>query len=324
MSNRPALLTALRRLAPLLAVTALPHVRAQESAGPGRSTEKTEATTRSPPTFALAGGQAIVGSLAEKRLNVLTRYGELTVPFEEIVRVRFHPRLSREDTVRFTTLLTSLRKDPRNENVVKAITALGHGAYLLVSDARKVAEDKEIAAPLAEIQESFENVEGVYLDDRDEIVTKRFTIKGHILDKTLRIERGRLKLTIPISDIRHIAYGDLVIQRVFKVNSQHMEGSKGLLDTKLQVKKKQRFTLTPSGSMMWQGQAFGPAGISNHSWNSRNMGCLQWRIGKGPWKLLPSAFEGKADATGNIELCIHLTGVAPTGEFKVEFKMKKR
>ncbi len=328
MSIRFAVLAPLRRLAALivLLLTVSPGapVFAQESGAPKTNGKKADEAKRAPPTFALSKGQAIVGTLAEKRLTVLTRYGKLTVPFEEIVRVRFHPRLNRADTERLASLITALRKDRDDESLAEAITALGRGAFLLIAEARKVEENEEIDEKLDEIQEELRDIEGVYLDHRDEIVTRRFTIKGHILDETLRVERGRLKLTIPLCDIRHIAYGDLQIRKVFKVNSQHMEGSNGRLDTGIKVKKNQRFALVPSGTMTWQGQTFGPAGISNHSWNSRKMGSLQWRIGKGPWKMLSSPFRGKADAAGNIEISVHLTGVAPSGEFKVEYTMTKK
>jgi hypothetical protein len=319
MSNRLAALILL-----LLPVALTGPAFAQENGVPKAKRRKADESKRAPPTFALAKGQAIVGVLAEKRLTVLTRYGKLTVPFEEIVRVRFHPRLSPQDTEKLATLITALREDGDDEWIAEAIAALGRGAYLLITEARKLEENKEIDDSLGEIQEGFEAIEGIYLDHRDEIVTQRFTIKGQIVDETLRVERGRLKLTIPLCDIRHIAYGDLEIRKVFKVNAQHIEGSNGLLDTGIKVKKNQRFSLSPTGTMTWKGQTFGPAGISNHTWNSRKMGSLQWRIGKGPWKMLPSAFEGKADAAGNIAISVHLTGGGASGEFKVEFKLKKK
>ena len=46
------------------------------------------------PTFGLTGGQILIGKLEEKELSILTSYGKLTVPFKEIRRVRFSPRLS--------------------------------------------------------------------------------------------------------------------------------------------------------------------------------------------------------------------------------------
>ena len=73
--------------------------------------------------------------------------------------------------------------------------------------------------------------------------------------------------------------------------------------------------------MTYQGQAYGPAGLSNHTWNSRKMGCLQWRIGSGPWLVLGSEFEGKATASGNIQFCVHLYE-GGGGEFKVKFKTR--
>ena len=281
---------------------------------------------RGDPTFALVQGQAVVGTLAKEHVTILTHYDKLKVPFEEVVRIRFHPRLSPSDHTRLYALIEALRANPDDETIKKSIRDLGVGAYLsLKSEVENNPKPNDkITDQLTEITGELESIEDVYLDAQDEIITQRFTIKGHILDSLLHVTRGKLKLTIPIADVRHIAYGDLIVRKIFKVNSQHMEGSNGFLDTKYKVKKGQRFTLTPSGQMTWQGQAFGPAGLSNHTWNSRKMGCLQYRIGKGPWKVLAASMEIKSDASGTIQLCTHLTGSAPAGEFKVEFKMKKK
>jgi hypothetical protein len=279
---------------------------------------------RGQPTFALLRGQAIVGTLAEKRLTVLTRYGRLEVPFEEIVRVRFRPRLSKEDAERFHRLLAALRADPAKESTAAAIRDLGAGCYLAILAAAKKPENQPVQDALAKLQGEIEALEDVYLDPQDEVVTQRFTMKGDVVEEVLHVERGALRLAVPVSDISHIAYGEMVVRKLWKVSSQHMEGNGGFLDTGFKVKKGQKFALIPTGQMTWQGQSFGPGGISNHTWNGRRMGCLQWRIGTGAWQVLGGNFEGKAESAGTLQFCVHLTSDAADGEFKIEFKQSKK
>ncbi len=56
-----------------------------------------EDTKKEAPTFGLTGGQVLIGELEEKDISIATSYGRLSVPFSEILRVRFAPRLSNGD-----------------------------------------------------------------------------------------------------------------------------------------------------------------------------------------------------------------------------------
>jgi hypothetical protein len=149
-------------------------------------------------------------------------------------------------------------------------------------------------------------------------------MRGDIVEERFHLDCVFGRLEVPVHDVVRIAFEELEVRKTWKVTAQHVE-QQGLLDTGCKVRKGQKFKLTPSGNMTWQGQSFGPEGLRHHTWNDRNMGCLQWRVGNGPWQILGSAFDGKAPDAGNLHFCVHLTGGGATsGEFKVVFESRMR
>ncbi|MEM7235419.1 MAG: hypothetical protein AAF517_24820, partial [Planctomycetota bacterium] len=162
-----------------------------------------------------------------------------------------------------------------------------------------------------------------YLKSQDEIVAKRFTIRGDIVNTGIKLSCFTGTLTIPRDDIVRVAYKELEMKEVFKVTPQHRDQG-GFLVAKSKLRKNQKFTLEPEGTMTYNGQSFGPAGISNHTWNGRSVGALQWRIGSGPWKILASKFEGKAESSGPLQFGVHLFNSNSTGEFKITFRSRKK
>ncbi len=294
----------------------------------GAASDAKSLRTSELPTIRLVGGQALVGKLAESHVSVQTRYGRLKVPMTDVVRMRLRPRLSAEGEARAREILAGLvaagESDADDEAFIAALTAIGPGAYWLLSDATRSTENDAVKDAIESVLTELRAIEDVYLEKDDEIATVRFTIRGQLVQEAFHVERFGSVLTLPRSDVIELAWGELEVRKVFKVTGQHSEGSNRFLDTGLEVKKGRKFTLKPSGSMTWQGQSFGPGGISNHTWNSRRMGCLQWRVGKGSWTVLSEDFEGKADSAGVLQFCVHLTGAAGSGEFKVEYRATKK
>lgn len=288
----------------------------------GQSESKKDARKET-PTFGLTGGQILIGKLEEKALRITTRYGKLEIPFSEVLRVRFSPRLSTQGHQDFTGALGRLRK--KETEALDDLRALGPGAYRLLISERGIEQDASISRQLTEVISEIEEKDDIYLDGRDEITTERFTIMGTIETERFHVQRGPLKLEIPSADLIYIAWGELDTSKAWKVTSTHIESSNRALNTGYKMRKGQKFSLEASGMMIWQGRSFGPAGISNHTWNSRNMGCLQWRVGKLPWQLAGPRFSGRSPASGELQLAIHLTsGGTSSGFFRVKLKSKKK
>ena len=275
------------------------------------------------PTFGLTGGQVLIGKLEEKSLTISTRYGKLEIPFPEILRVRFSPRLSPQGHQDFIAALARLRK--KEENALEDLSAIGPGAYRRLVSERGLEQDESTRRQLAGLISEIESIEDIYLDGRDEITTGKFTVRGTIETERFHVQRGPLKLEIPNTDLVYIAWGELETSKSWKVTSSHIESSNRALSTGYKLRKGQKFSLEASGTMLWQGRSFGPAGISNHSWNSRNMGCLQWRIGKQPWQLAGPRFNGRSTGSGVLQLSVHLTsGGTSSGSFRVKLKSRKK
>ena len=275
------------------------------------------------PTFGLTGGQILIGELEEKDISITTSYGKLSVPFAEILRVRFAPRLSNEARETMNRALERLRgKDPEAMNDLRAI---GPGCYGELVSLRGIEKNESIRRQLSELITDLESLDDVYLDDNDEVTTGRFTIRGNIETALFHVRRGALKLEIPSTDLVYIAWGELDTSKTWKVTFSHIESANRHLSTGYKLRKGQKFSLEASGNIIWQGRTFGPAGLANHTWNNRNMGCLQWRVGKQAWRLAGLRFNGRSPASGELQLAIHLTPAGSTsGFFRVKLRSKKK
>jgi hypothetical protein len=323
-----------RRLAPRVSAAALwlaaASLPAWSPAARGADAAGDRAGAALPPegpiTVGLVEGQAIVGKVLDRSLTIRTRYGVLTVPLADVIQVRLSPQLAPESRARLERLLELLEKSgaesPAGGAAVEALEDLGVAAVPALRRALGRYEDDVLRSELEALVDP-SRWEDAYVEDLDEIVSVRFTMRGQILEDMLRVQCTSGVIEVPRHDILRITLRELDIRHVWKVGPQYSE-QESFLDTKCKVKKGQKFTLTPSGTMTYDGQSFGPGGLPNHTWNSRRVGCLQWRIGGGAWQILESAFQGRAPASGTLQFCVHVFRGGAGGEFTVEFKTRKK
>lgn len=296
---------------------------AERAAGRASAGEKPSEKKPRKARVGLADNQALVGSFVEESLTVHTRYGVLTVPVAEVVQIHFRPRLDAESAAKFEKLVARIaRGKDGSERILERLRRLGVRAYHELVKAKETADDA-VGAQLEPLIDEIRSRDGAYLEEFDEVVTERFTLRGLIGEPTFRFECLAATLEIPCAEIVHVTFRELEVRKTWKVTPQHME-TRGFLDTKHALRKGQRISLSASGSMVVDGKTFGPGGISNHTWNGRRLGCLQWRVGGGAWKILNSSFEGKADQKGTLQLSVHVHNTGGSGEFKVSLKTKKR
>ncbi len=302
-------------LLPLLAFCAV-------SGRPSPCESQEGAAKNETPTFGLTGGQILIGKLEQKELSILTSYGKLTIPFKEIRRVRFSPRLSPKGRETLDKAFERLRK--KDPEALDDLREIGPACYRSLLTLRGLEEDETIRKQLSGLIRGIEATDDIYLEAEDEITTQRFTIRGIIEIGTFHITRGAIKLEVPSTDMVYIAWGELDTSKTWKVKSSNIESSNRHLATGYKLRKGQKFSLESSGTVVWQGRSFGPAGLSNHSWNSRSMGSLQWRVGKQAWQLAGTKSTGRAPVSGELQFSIHLTssGTA-SGFFNVRFRSKK-
>ena len=275
-------------------------------------------------TVGLVNDQILVGSFIDKSLTVRTKYGVLTVPVSEVVRIRFRPTLGAEKITELDRLIGEMAsgEDESEEKGLARIRELGIPAYHRIAEAREKAEET-LGDRLESLLEEIRSVTDVYTEGLDEIVTERFTIKGHIVESSFRFDCVSITLEVPRSDMVHVTFRELELKKTWKVGLQHME-ARGFIDTGVELRKNQKISLTASGTMSYNGRSFGPAGLSNHTWNGRKLGCLQWRLGSGAWKILGTSFNGKVEQKGTLQLSVHLYNTNGSGEFKVTLKTRKK
>ena len=132
--------------------------------------ESQESTAKNEtPTFGLTGGQVLIGKLEEKELSILTSYGKLTVPFKEIRRVRFSPRLSQEGHETLDEAFERLRK--KDPEALDDLREIGPACYRSLLTLRGLEEDETIRKQLSGLIRGIETVNDIYLETEDEITT---------------------------------------------------------------------------------------------------------------------------------------------------------
>ena len=121
------------------------------------------------PTFGLTGGQILIGKLEENELSILTSYGKLTVPFKEIRRVRFSPRLSPKGRETLDEAFERLQK--KDPEALDDLREIGPACYRSLLTLRGLEEDETIRKQLSGLIRGIETVNDIYLETEDEITT---------------------------------------------------------------------------------------------------------------------------------------------------------
>ncbi len=276
------------------------------------------------PCFDLKDGSRIVGDLAQASFEVKTAYGILTVPAQELVRIRFGAVSDPELAGRIQAMVKLLGDADFNtrEKATKDLEKLGGQARAALEGARKSgdAEVQERAGRLLELIEA--NEEELPLQE-DELQTTRFTIRGILQTASFPVTTKHGQLTIEKKHVRA-----LVLQSFERVVPVTLAGNRELgnpVDTGIRLKRGMAFEIKASGSITlsnW-GQASGPEGNQQCGVQVQPflVGTLVGRIGpSGQNFKVGERYKGVADRDGNLLLCIGTQncGQNNTGEYKIQ------
>jgi hypothetical protein len=284
-------------------------------------------TPTSKAVISLVGDQTLNGTIVDAAIEIETRYGRLTIPTGEILKLRMQPKLPTADAAALDAALALVASDKDDSTLSEAnfarIRSFGPAGLPWVEKAKATADESR-KDDLQALIDQMRKDPDVYSGTNDEIVARRFTVRGRILLDNFRVECLGRELSVPRDDIVAITYEEPEEKQTLKILPQHMERA-GFLVTKIKLRKGQRFRLEPSGSMTFNGQTFGPQGLTNHRWNSRNLGCLQFRVGtSGAWQILGADLDTKADQAGELQFCVHMYNADASGEFKVIYRDRAR
>jgi hypothetical protein len=233
----------------------------------------------------LRDGALIAGGLRFERLRVITRYGPLEIPSGELLQVRVAPR---EDPAVLGHVDKAIRElgssdlDAR-EAATTVLRELGPRARERLREAAG-STDEEVKARagiiLAEVEASSaaeagnavegESPERLPEGSEDEVVARRFTIRGRIDLDGLQVATRYGDLEVSLADIETIVFrGENPSETSLALGPENLLPDKWLR-TKISVRRGERLAIRATGEMAIQGYSIlsGPEGNTRYSTNA--------------------------------------------------------
>ncbi len=311
---------------------------ASRSAAAKSSSDAAAKPPAAPPIFFLRDGSKVAGFPKFATLQVETKYGTLRVPQKELVRVRLTPRVGAELQARIRALIQALASDDFDvrEDATLALGEVGLPALPQLQRAKESADDETknraeiLVSDLETKRDQGDQQHGDEISsptgDRDEVVTRRFTIRGLVKESVFKIGTRYGALELAVGDIVGIdfGFGGKVERTVNVAGSKTVP--KNWVKTKVTVRDRQKLSIRASGSLNVSNYnvTAGPGGTTRYSDNTfKNFPqlALIGKVGKkGKEFLIGANYKGKAKGGGALYV-----GVVPfrrnykaTGNFKVK------
>ncbi|HOX06600.1 MAG TPA: hypothetical protein PK280_09375 [Planctomycetota bacterium] len=310
-------------------------------AGEGAAPPKAE-ESKSQAVFVLADGSRVVGESGIKEVAIKTAYGEVTVPAAEVIRIRVarsSDKAAREKVAALIKQLGAPNFDDR-EKAFDELCKLGPVAVGQLQESLKHPDAEvrnRVEKILAEVErggeEEAESEEAPLGGDEDELVTKRFTIRGVIKVERFELRTRYGSLAIPREDVVSATLARAeAMSRTVKVTGQHTMG--GMVGTGLRVKAGDRVAIRASGSITFRnwGETCGPDGNQERfgtvgAANLPGM-ALVGRVGSGGKPFLIGGSKSfSAEGEGELFLGIAFEGRGAgqsTGEYKTSVTVTPR
>ncbi len=327
---------------PLLALAILFHtaggwsLAAQDSAAakaasggvPEKDSKEKEG---SPPTFFLRDRSKITGFPKMEVLEVRTQYGALSIPRDQIVRIRFSRRLSPELKDRIQKLIADLGDEDfdRREAATKALGEIGLAALDALRKAAKSTNeevknragilvsglDQQLAESRAGAEDSLQHIGG----SDDEIVTSRMTIKGLIPHPEFAIQSRYGELRVATADLTGIVFRSAGPQAMKLDVAPTYQPPGNWMDTKFDLENGQKLKIEATGQIHVRnyGVSSGPDG--NRDWGGTSfqnfpMLSLVGKIGKrGQAFLIGNGYTGRVRTAGRLYVAIVTFSPNPGG-----------
>jgi hypothetical protein len=285
----------------------------------------------------LADGSKIRMVILQETLPVITKYGTLNIPTQDVRRIEFGIRATEGIGKRVQEAIERLGHAvfKEREDAVKELVAIGPPAYAPLTQAAK-SLDVEVAqrarTALDRIRQRYpENQLRVREDDL--VQTAEFTLMGRITTKTIKARTAVFgEALLNISDLRGIRWlGHQAELELSMDGAKYATGGNQWLDTGIELSGDDELAITGSGQIDLMtgnnGQyVTGPAG--NTQWGGGFMGhppgTLLGKIGaNGSLFTVGESYKGMAKAEGKLYLMISPSpwarngGANVTGSYKV-------
>jgi hypothetical protein len=288
-----------------------------------------------PPIFYLRDGSRVASRPTFDAICVATRYGTLRVPTEDIVRIHFSRRVDPALRKEIESQITRLSSDDFDEREdatallrkigASALPALRRAAESDSEEARNRAESllDDIGADESGSPAAGDDEMAPSKDENDIVVSRRFTIKGRVLEKSFPTASRYGPLEFEVADVIGInfRYGARVSESL-TVSGQNTVPA-NWVNTKIQLFKGQRLEIRASGQLYISNYNLtsGPAGCSRTgSYKSFPSLSLIAKVGKkGKEFLVGASYRSKAPAGGVLYLgVVPYRRYTPTGSYRVK------
>jgi hypothetical protein len=157
----------------------------------------------------LSDGSSIKAVILDEKIDIQTRYGRLSVPFADVQKIEFGPRLTAEAVKKLETAVANLNSptESTRETAANDLLKAGVAAITPLTRAAK-ASNPELAAKardmLEKVRESLGD-EKTVIHTEDAIYTEGFTVVGKIETPMLKVRTGHFgELTLKVADLRGV------------------------------------------------------------------------------------------------------------------------
>jgi len=262
-------------------------------------------------------GSVVRMTLLQDNVEVLTKFGKLTIPLSEIRRVEFGVHVTPEMTQQITQSIKRLASDVYKERDVasKDLVQVGHFAYLPLQKASKSGDQEVAYRAVNLLKQISERVspELLRLREEDVIHTTEFTVIGRINTPTIKAHSPHFgEVALKLSELRgmqirqHGGKQDLIVDA-----GKHGSASDQWCDTGITIDAGQRVVICSEGQVdLWPqgpGQYLAvPKGYNTAGKGGQFLaGALIGRIGdNGKAFLIGDRYEGSASEEGKLYLQI--------------------
>lgn len=308
----------MKRIAPLLLAASL---LADEARPPERIVHEVR----------LRGGTVLVGDLEPQELKVLTAFGELTVPMQDVRLVRFGRKADPDRYERAQAAIEGLASaNPDRRSHARAELAdLGAFAAPDLALAAASHADPEVRRVCQDLLAESEVREEDYLPDDDVVETRSFAMKGQVVQKAFKVAVEELGAV----DVKRRDVVQIKVKRPRRTKRLVINGentlAQGWLDTKVALEKDERLHILADGTIQfpnWGGHVFTPDGnVAMGNVNGIVTGTLVGRMGDtGAIFPIGRSYLGAPQGDGTLQLCILVNaGRQPsTGQFNVVIEVE--
>jgi hypothetical protein len=268
--------------------------------------------------------------ILQDKLDVDTKYGKLTVPTSDIVKIDFGIHIPAELEKKITQAIEDLGSEnyKTREAAVKDLVGWGPYAYPQVykaskSDQPEVQKRASIALEKLKTKHSAKNLR---TREEDVIVTANFTVVGRITTPTVRAKAENFgELDLQLTKLRAVRSLTTVTEAEVTIDAaKYAQQNVVWMDTQYECRQGMRLVITATGNVnLWPqngGFVCGPSGFDQNGGfgpgrgNQYLPGALVGRVGEdGQMFYIGDRYDGTINREGKLYLSIRPSPWNPQG-----------